>query len=351
MKVRFQTLLGTIAQLVFCILFLFLFVNNSMLRPSAPGIHHKEYFIGAILLVMIYTNALFLYPKYYRCHRIAQYVLLSLLCIIVTLVAEFAWIYNDVIGELRTVLSERDAQAYFWGCTFFVFLRNAGFLAVTFLLCDIIWLRHKENRYDRMLAEKTGNITVEDVGGNTVLLKTNSIIYCEQEENYTKIYCKNNQAFTRYGSLTKTHSLLGTESFVQINRKTIVLKKSIASYNNGMLWILGEEKPFEVTTAYQYLFPDPIAVKQTDEKTPDTGNGGKETGGEAHQKEIQKDNVIFQLVTENPGISAVQLASKSQLSQSTTNRIIARLKKQGLIRHVGSNKTGGYEAANGEVGA
>ena len=29
---------------------------------------------------------------------------------------------------------------------------------------------------------------------------------------------------------------------------------------------------------------------------------------------------------------------------------IARLKQQGLIRHVGSNKTGGYEAVEGEMG-
>ena len=99
-----------------------------------------------------------------------------------------------------------------------------------------------------------------------------------------------------------------------------------------MLWISGDEKPFEVTTAYQCIFSDPTAVKQYGEKT----------GGEPHQKGIQKDKVIFQLVIENPGISAVQLASKSKLSQSTINRHIARLKQQGLIEHVGANKTGGY---------
>lgn len=332
MKVRFQALWGTIAQLVFCILFLFLFVNNSIIRPTAPGILYKEYFIGSLLILMAYINVHVLYPKFYRSNQIIRYTLFSLLCIIISLVVEFVWIYPDVIEVLRQSWSERDAQAYFWGSTVFVFLRNTGIFAVTFLLCDIIRLRHKENRYDRMLAEKTGNIAVEDVGGNTVLLKTNSILYCEQEENYTKIYSKDRQAFIRYGSLTKTLSLLGTESFMQINRKTIVLKKAIISYKNGMLWISGDEKPFEVTTAYQCIFSDPTAVKQYGEKT----------GGEPHQKGIQKDKVIFQLVIENPGISAVQLASKSKLSQSTINRHIARLKQQGLIEHVGANKTGGY---------
>ena len=230
MKVRFLTLLGIIAQLVFCILFLFLFVNNSMIRPTAHGILYKEYFIGSLLLLLVYINALLLYPTFYRHNRIARYVLLSLLSIAVALVVEFGWIYKDVVGELRQVMPERDALSYFWSCLFFVFLRDASLIAVTFLLCDITWLRHRENRLDKILAEKTGSITVEDAGGNTVLLRTNSILYCEQEENYTKIYCKDNQAFTRYGSLTKTLSLLGTELFVQINRKTIVLKKSIMTY-------------------------------------------------------------------------------------------------------------------------
>ena len=135
-------------------------------------------------------------------------------------------------------------------------------------------------------------ITVEDAGGNTVLLRTNSILYCEQEENYTKIYCKDNQAFTRYGSLTKTLSLLGTELFVQINRKTIVLKKSITSYENGMLWVSGDGNPFEVSTAYQHLFSDSATAKKNDEKTD----------GNPQQKENQKETVIYRLVAENPGV-------------------------------------------------
>ena len=339
MKVRFLTLLGIISQLVFCILFLFLFVNNSMIRPTAHGILYKEYFIGSLLLLLVYINALLLYPTFYRHNRIARYVLLSLLSIAVALVVEFGWIYKDVVGELRQVMPERDALSYFWSCLFFVFLRDAGLIAVTFLLCDITWLRHRENRLDKILAEKTGSITVEDAGGNTVLLRTNSILYCEQEENYTKIYCKDNQAFTRYGSLTKTLSLLGTELFVQINRKTIVLKKSITSYENGMLWVSGDGNPFEVSTAYQHLFSDSATAKKNDEKTD----------GNPQQKENQKETVIYRLVAENPGISAVQLASKSKFSQSSTNRHIARLKQQGLIRHVGSNKTGGYEAVEGEM--
>ena len=342
MKVRFSTLIAAFVQLVFCTLFLFFFVNNSLVRPTAPGIQYKEYFIGSLLLLMIYINALILYPRLYRRNQVIKYILFSMLCIAISLVVEFAWIYPDVIGNLRQAWPEKDAQKYYWGSTFFVFLRDAGLLSITFLLCDISWLHHKEEKLDKILVEKTGNIPAEDAGGNMVLLKTNSVLFCEQEENYTKIYCKNHQVFTRYGSLRKTLSLLGSESFLQINRNTIVLKNIITSYQDGELWISGEEKPFEVSASYQHLFPNPAETEQEPNKTANSRKGSKNEDGKTQQKESPKEKAIHQLISDNPGVSAVQLAAKSKISQSSVNRIIARLKQQGLIEHVGSNKTGGY---------
>lgn len=46
------------AQLVICTVFLFLFCNNSLLRPS-PGNTFKEYVIGVLLLATCYLNAFF----------------------------------------------------------------------------------------------------------------------------------------------------------------------------------------------------------------------------------------------------------------------------------------------------
>jgi len=40
----------------------------------------------------------------------------------------------------------------------------------------------------------------------------------------------------------------------------------------------------------------------------------------------------------------VTVIQHTSLSRSSVAKYIAKLKQQGLIRHVGSNKTGGYEA-------
>ena len=85
MKVSISVFLGIMAQLFFCIFFLFLFANNALIRPTAHGILYKEYFIGAFLLLMIYLNALVFYPKFYLCNRHLLYILLSLASIAVAI--------------------------------------------------------------------------------------------------------------------------------------------------------------------------------------------------------------------------------------------------------------------------
>ena len=339
MKVNTTVFLGIMAQLFFCIFFLYLFANNALIRPTAHGILYKEYFIGAFLLLVVYLNALVLYPKFYLRNRHFLYVLLSLASIAVAIAVEFAWIYHDVMRELLQYMSEPMAQRYFWERTPFVFLRDAGGLSMTFLICEFIHLHHQAKCLDKTLVENPEIIVAEDPSHDMVLLKTQDIIYCEQEGNYTKICREDKRLFFRYGSLTKFISLIGKDTFVQINRNTVVKKSLITAYSDGKIWISGEEKPFVVSPNMhdQQFFQNMM--------DPNVGNFKQKdrNGGHASDKRLKNDKEkIFQLIADKPGVSAVQLAAKTGISQSTINRHITRLKQQGLIEHVGANKTGGY---------
>ena len=65
----------------------------------------------------------------------------------------------------------------------------------------------------------------------------------------------------------------------------------------------------------------------------------KEKGDSMDNKNTQS---VYQIIIENPFISAVKLADQTRLSQSTINRILKQLKDEGLVEYVGSKKTGGY---------
>ncbi len=64
----------------------------------------------------------------------------------------------------------------------------------------------------------------------------------------------------------------------------------------------------------------------------------------------KKPVLIYSFIADHPLCSTEDIMAKTSLSRSSVAKYIARLKQQGLIRHVGSNKTGGYEAVEGEMG-
>ena len=58
----------------------------------------------------------------------------------------------------------------------------------------------------------------------------------------------------------------------------------------------------------------------------------------------QQRDLLYAFIVEHPDCSASEIKKNRSLSQSSVNRILAQLKKEGLIEYVGSKKTGGYRA-------
>lgn len=332
-----------LANIVFCSAFLFLFSKNALLRPSPASAQNKEYFIGAMLLFISYLNALVLHPLFYRKNKALSYVISSSISIIITLIIEFSWLYNDIMGCLLHNLTLPQAHAYYRTCIFFATLRDAGLLSFTFLVCEFNWNRRKEASTEKLLMESAHKIMVKDYLGTDTLLSFNQIRYCEQEENTTKIYGMEDAVYFRYGSLKHFHNLFDNDYFVQINRKTLIAKNQIKFFTDKELWIINEEKPFEVSTAFQKQI-DTLLIGQDPDLSPEKKSKmKKEKSDSIDNKNMQ---TIYQIIIENPFISAVKLADQIQLSQSTVNRSLKQLKEKGLVEYVGSKKTGGYRVCN-----
>lgn len=101
------------AQLVVCAAFLYLFCNNSMLRPSPASAQAKEYCIGTLLLANCYLNAFVLYPAFFQRNKTFAYVLSSVFSVLVALAAEFSWLYSDIMGCLLGTFSQKEAHSYY----------------------------------------------------------------------------------------------------------------------------------------------------------------------------------------------------------------------------------------------
>lgn len=332
-----------LVHVLLCSAFLFLFSKNALLRPSAPGAQNKEFCIGTMLLIFCYLNAFLLHPVFYQRNKVLTYMMCSVVSIIIALVVEYAWLYPDIMACFLQNLSLQDARTYYWASIPFVALRDMGLFSFTFLVCELDWSRNQNKRTERLLLDSEDKIMVRDSSGNDVLLDYRIIRYCEQEQNYTKIYCKGDNVYFRYGSLRHFLTLFNKDSFVQVNRKTLIAQRQIKSFSNNQLWIIGEESSFDVSPAFKSLVES--FIQQRD---PDNHSKRKKKKRNGKRSLLYKENVqeIYRYITEKPIISAVKIAELSQLSLSSVNRILKQLKDEGHIEYVGSKKTGGYRVVN-----
>ena len=58
----------------------------------------------------------------------------------------------------------------------------------------------------------------------------------------------------------------------------------------------------------------------------------------------EKAEAVFAFVQSHPGTRSAEITAGTSISQSTVERCLAELRKQGRIEYVGSKKNGGYEA-------
>ena len=327
------------ARLVVCALFLYFFVNNSLLRPSPGNALVKELAIGMLLLVMCYLNAFVLHPLFFQQNKTLKYMVISVISILVALFVEFSWLYSDIMDCLLRTMTLGEAHSYLWDCALFVALRDIGLLSFTFLICELNSYRLQKKMTENLLMKSDNKIEVKDLSGNNVLLNYRQIRYCEQDRNVTKIYGNEENVFFRYGSLTDIKSLIGDEYLLQISRNTLVARKRIVQYSDGQLWLADEKKPFEVSPKFQ-------DQKELQTLSPMSDNSQK---GKEKKKKIpsnEKAKELYRLIANNPDVSAIRLSELSGMSPSTVNRNLNQLKAEGLIAYEGSKKTGGYKAVS-----
>ena len=55
-------------------------------------------------------------------------------------------------------------------------------------------------------------------------------------------------------------------------------------------------------------------------------------------------NMLFEIISKNSGLSAVEISNKSNIPLRTVQRQVKELKDKNLIEYKGSKKTGGYYA-------
>ena len=350
------------ANVVCCAAVVVFFGRNCVLRLAAFGAPYKEYLCGVTVLVLFYVNVLFLFPKLYLKGNNLAYLIAVFLCGVVAAIAELVFVNPQIAPLLNASFDTIATQAIMRKYLFLISLRNFGVMAIGYTICEIRNQRHSREHHETRLRNVVQEIDAKSADNKDDFIKVSNILYCQQARNTTCIYYAGGNIFFRYGSLKKTSELIGADKMIQVSKDLIVNRDFIYSYTENEVVITDSMRQKKISLSCSSSFfkrngeeTQAIREQESSQQTDvcDTEDNVAHKNIHLNRKRLmslikQNQHVrpIHSFIRKHPGCKSSDIAASVELSQSTVNRILKKLKDEGLIEYTGSKKTGGYRVVN-----
>jgi len=348
-----NTIIIVLLNVLFCSALLWFYSQNAFLRPYA-GSTFKEVAAGLLLLGSLYAHYFLLYPKLYLKHSPLIYWSGSLLMALVTGLMELGIAYKNIVLYNAMVLQDVGGSVFFSIHLFFVAGRNLLLSFFPFLLRERQHFQQAFENEVKVVYQNVRKLDVVDGQNNIQLVSIDDIFYCQQQRNYTDVYLVQNKHYTRTCSMKHLEQLFG-EDFIRITTTVLVPFQYIKACNDYT--VIMKKMPWEEEHTKFQLEPknqEEIAervvegllrhrAKAGDQNTPDRPARQKRKRKLVTPPD-KKLTAVLSYIKRNTNCNSNDIVDETKIPLSTVERCIAVLKKQGLIEHSGSKKTGGYRA-------
>lgn len=342
-------------NILFCAVLLWFFTRNAFLRPYA-GSPLKEVFAGLLLLGSLYANYFLLYPMLYqKCSHII-YWLLFVFIALVTGFIDLAIAYPNISVSCVSVIQSVGFFSFFSKRLLFIFGRNFAFNVFPFLFRERQHFQQALEKEVKVVYRDVRKLDVTDKDSNIHLVNIEEIFYCRQQRNFTNIYMVQNRKYTRLGSMKHLEQLFG-EDFIRITKTELVPFRYIKESSGDRVTM--KKMPWESEPTTFKLEP-----KNKNEFTKKIADGlqrnkvatnGKNISKRQVQRKVkrkqaipsdEKLRMVFSYIEKHPNCNSVDIVAETKFSLSTVERCIFALKKQSLVKHIGSKMKGGYQVVN-----
>ena len=360
-----------VLNVLFCAALLWSFSRNCFLRPYA-GSMWKELFTGVMQLATLYINYFLLYPLLVerRQSRTLYWLAVGVMVLVFT-VLELAIARPYIMECSRFIIEQVGFYSFFSKLLFAVGGRYLFFNFFSYLFGERKQLQDALDNEVRIVYQEVRKLDVVDHNNKLILIPIDDIYYCRQDGNYTRIYTVDNIWHTRLGSMIHLEQLFGEEDFVRISPTLLVPYKYIASCEGTevvmkkMPWTRNP-LTFTIDTRNNDEIAERIASHLESGKTGagrdvarnvSTGNGQRQRRDWARPVSTSdkkksrpatpskgKTDTVFAYIQSHPGCRSTEIATQTSISQSSVERCIAELRKQGRVEYEGSKKSGGYRA-------
>lgn len=232
MKKYLKTVALVLLNVLFCATVIWLFTQNSVLRPYA-GSFLKEALSALLLLGSLYANYFLLYPRIYKKYSYIIYWAAVVFFAIVVGIADLAIAYPNIVSLNPQLIQHIGYYNFFSTILYFSIGRNLAFNFFLYLFRERQQLRQSLEKEVQVVYQEVRKIDVTDKESNIKLLTIDDIFYCEQQRNFTTIHTVQNEKYTRLGSMKHLEQLFGEEEFVRITTTLLVPFQYIQSCKNN----------------------------------------------------------------------------------------------------------------------
>lgn len=347
-----KTIAVILLNVLLCATVIWLFTQNSVLRPYA-GSFLKEALSALLLLGSLYANYFLLYPKIHKKYSYVAYWLSVVLLAVIVGFADIAIAYPYISKCNAAVIQIVGFFTFFSTHLSYTIGRNLALNFFPYLFRERQHLRHSLEKERVIVYERVRMLDVTDKNSDTQLISIDEIFYCQQQRNFTVVYTVQNKSYRRLGSMKHLEQLFGTKEFIRITNTIMVPFQYIKSCKENV--VVMKKMPWQdAPTAFAL---EPKDSEETAESILEglmrykTLAGGKGSSVKVPRQAVkrkpivppdEKVRVVLSFIENHPNCNSVDIIAETQFSLSTVERCLIELKKNGLVEHVGSRRRGGY---------
>ena len=353
---RKRTVVTILLNVLFCGVTLWLFARNSYLRPFS-GSFFKEILAGSLLLGSLYANYFLFYPKIHNKSPLIYWLVIVILAVGVGFI-DLALAYNGIMSCNAQVIQHIGHFRFFSMILFFISGRNLATNFFPFLLRE---RKHFQQSLEKEVKVVYQTVRMFDVTGKKnklYLVSIDDIFYCYQQRNSTDVYMVQNTCYSRLGSMKHLEQLFGNKDFIRITTNVLVPFRYIKECKDNM--VIMKKMSWENEPTVFHL--DPKTQKEISKKVTEGIQRYKEevVSGERIPKRPARRKVkrkpvtpsdekvkkVLSFIESHPNCNSKGIIDGTKIPLSSVERCISVLKKQGLIKHTGSKRNGGYDVVS-----
>lgn len=375
-----KTIVIIMLNVLFCIITIWLFVRNSILRPYTGSLF-KESLSAVLVLGSLYANYFLLYPQIYKKYSYVIYCLAVVFIALAVAVVDLAIAFPNIMLCNAQLIQHTGYYNFFSTILFFTFGRNLALNFFPYLFRERQQLRFLMEKEVQVVYREFRKLDVTDKDSNVQLVPVDDIFYCLQQHNFAIVYTVQNKRFTRLGSMKHLVQLLGKEEFVRLTKNLLVPFRYIESCQDDK--VMMKQMPWEESPTIFTLDPKTskevvklvregiqnFSAVEEEEVQDDKGSQNDVTESDkgiqnpptkTDKKRVKAKTVrrtgrrkpitppddkileVLACIESHPNCHSADIIAETHFSQSTIDRCLLELRKLGMIERVGGRKYGGY---------